>query len=146
MQSDPMPDANQRAPSYTKHMIKILIADEEARIRRGVRMRLLLEPDFVVVGETNDGWEVLQLVRDLQPDVVVMSIRLQGLDGLSVTERLARDFSHCAVVILSLYDDLATQEQSARVGAVAFVSKQKPDGELIAAIRAAYSHTGKDVE
>ena len=70
-------------------MIKILMADEEARIRQGVRMRLLLEPDFAVVGETNDGWEVLQLVRELQPDVVVMSIRLQGLDGVSVTERLA---------------------------------------------------------
>jgi NarL family two-component system response regulator YdfI len=127
-------------------MIKILMADEEARIRQGVRMRLLLEPDFAVVGETNDGWEVLQLVRELQPDVVVTSIRLQGLDGVSVTERLHRDFPHCAVVILSLYDDLATREQMARVGAAAFVSKQEPDGKLIAAIRAAYSHTGKDLE
>ena len=126
-------------------MIKILLADEEARIRRGVRMRLLLEPDFVVVGETNDGWEALQLVRELRPDVVVMSIRLQGLDGLSVTERLHRDIPDCAVVILSLYDDLATRERTTLVGAAAFVSKQNPDGELIAAIRAVYSQNGKDI-
>ena len=95
-------------------MIKILLVDEQASIRRGVRMRLLLEPDFAVVGEASDGWEALGLVRELRPDVVVTGIRLPGMDGIALTERLRHDFPDCAVVILSLYDDPATQERAAK--------------------------------
>ena len=116
-------------------MIKILIVDEEASIRRGLRMRLNVETDFFVVGETGDGWEALRLVRELQPDVIVTGIRLSGMDGFTLTERLHRDFQNCSVVVLSLYDDQPNRERALKAGASAFVSKQKPDGELIEAIR-----------
>ncbi|MAT40894.1 MAG: hypothetical protein CL609_01035 [Anaerolineaceae bacterium] len=116
-------------------MIKILLVDEQASIRRGVRMRLGLESDFSVVGETNDGWEALVLVRELQPDVVVTGIRLPQLDGIALTKRLQQDFPSCAVVILSLYDDPITQDLAKKAGAAFFVSKQKPDGDLVDAIR-----------
>ena len=118
-------------------MIKILLVDENAKIRRGVRMRLALEADFTVVGDTSDGWEALAMVRELQPDVVVTGIRLQGLNGIALTERLQHDFPICAVVILSLYDDQANRERAAKAGAAFFVSKQNPDGELVKAIRSA---------
>lgn len=118
-------------------MIKILLVDEQASIRRGVRMRLTLEPDFAVVGEAGDGWTALHLVRELQPDVVVTGIRLPGLDGIALTERLRHDFPGCAVVVLSLYDDPLHRDKAARAGVVSFISKQRTDGELVTAVRAA---------
>jgi DNA-binding NarL/FixJ family response regulator len=120
-------------------MIKILMVDELESIRRGVRMRLELESDFNVLAEAGDGWEALELVRELHPDVVVTGIRLPKLDGIALTERLRSEFPDCAVIVLSLYDDAATQERAAKAGAIFFVSKQKPDGELTDAIRAAAS-------
>jgi DNA-binding NarL/FixJ family response regulator len=120
-------------------MIKILLVDEEASIRRGLRMRLNVETDFIVTGETGDGWDALRLVRELQPDVVVTVINLPGMDGITLTERLHRDFPNCAEIILSLYDEPSNRERAAKAGASAFVSKQKPDGELTEAIRAAVS-------
>lgn len=123
-------------------MIKILLVDEQASIRRGVRMRLSLEADFAVVGEAGDGWEALQLVRELRPDVVVTGIRLPQLDGLALTERLHRNFPDCAVVILSLYDAPANREQAARAGAHFFISKQETNGALVTAVRAAAQNKG----
>jgi len=120
-------------------MIKILLVDEQASIRRGVRMRLSLEPDFAVIGEAGDGWEALQLARELQPDVVVTGIRLPGLNGIAMTKCLSRDFPGCAVVVLSLYDDPITQERATEAGAVCFISKQQPNGNLVTAVRTAAS-------
>ena len=102
-------------------------------------MRLNVETDFFVTGETGDGWEALRLVRELQPDVVVTGINIPGMDGIALTERLRHDFPNCAVIILSLYDEQSNRERAAKAGASAFVSKQKPDDELIDAIRSAVS-------
>lgn len=98
-------------------------------------MRLNVETDFIVTGETGDGWEALRLVRELQPDVVVTGIKLSGMDGITLAERLNHDFPNCSVVVLSLYDDQSNRERALQAGASAFVSKQKPDGELVDAIR-----------
>ncbi len=135
MENRPSSDADCIAFSYTVDMIKILVVDEQASIRRGVRMRLNVETDFIVAGEAGDGWEALRLVRELQPDVVVTGINLPGMDGIALTERLRRDFPNCAVIILSLYDEPSNRERAAKAGASAFVSKQRPDGMLVNAIR-----------
>ncbi len=111
-------------------MIKILLVDDEPNVRRGVRMNLALEPDFSVVGEADDGWEALRLARELQPDVVVMDIRLPSLDGLSAAERLRQSQPQCAVVILTLYDEPSNRKHAERIGVAAFISKQTADGEL----------------
>jgi DNA-binding NarL/FixJ family response regulator len=137
MSPNPLPDAQPTQWGYTESMIKILLVDEQASIRRGVRMRLSLEPDFAVVGEASEGWEALGLVRELRPDVVVTGIRLSGMDGITLTERLRQDFPDCAVIILSLYDDPATQKRALKAGAASFISKQNPNGELAEAIRTA---------
>jgi DNA-binding NarL/FixJ family response regulator len=118
-------------------MIKVLLAEEQENVRRGIRMRLDLENDIVIVGETDDGWDALQLAREHSPHVVVTDVRLSGLDGFQLTERLSRDFPGCRVVILSLYDDLQTQKRASQAGASFFVSKQESDDKLIAAIRSA---------
>jgi two-component system response regulator DesR len=122
-------------------MIKVLLAEEQQNIRRGLRMRLDLENDIMIVGETDDGWDALQLAREYSPHVVVTSIELSGLDGFQLTERLRHDLPGCTVVILSLYDDLPTQKRASEAGASFFVSKQEPDNKLIAAIRSASTKT-----
>jgi DNA-binding NarL/FixJ family response regulator len=121
--------------SYTGAMIKILLVDDDPNIRRGVRMLLALEHDFSFVGEAGDGWETLALARELQPDVVVMDIRLPGLDGLSAAERLLASQPHCAVIVLTLYDEPANRRRAEQIGVAAFIGKQKTDGELVNAIR-----------
>lgn len=118
-------------------MIHILLVDEVASVRQGVRMRLALEPDLVVVGEAGNGAEALQLVAKLQPDVVVTGIRFPELDGITMTARLRLNFPNCAVVILSLYDDAFNRERALQAGAAFFVSKQESDTILVEAIRLA---------
>jgi DNA-binding NarL/FixJ family response regulator len=124
-------------------MIKILLVDDDPNIRRGVRMLLGLEPDLSVVGEAGDGWEAVRLARELQPDVVVMDIRLPSLDGLSAAERLLVSRPHCAVIVLTLYDEPANRQRAEQIGVSAFIGKQKTDGELVSAIRSATLKMGK---
>jgi len=116
-------------------MIKILLVDDDPNIRRGVRMNLALEPDFSVVGEADDGWEALRLARELQPDIVVMDIRLPSLDGLSAAERLRQFQPQCAVIILTLYDEPSNRKHAEQIGAAAFIAKQKTDDKLVNVIR-----------
>jgi DNA-binding NarL/FixJ family response regulator len=125
-------------------MIKILLVDDDPNIRRGVRMHLALEADLSVVGEASDGWEALRLARELQPDVVVMDIRLPSLDGLSAAERLRESQPACKVVILTLYDEPSNRERAEQIGVAAFIPKQKTDGELVNAIRNAVLEKGEN--
>ena len=121
-------------------MIKILVIDENPTIRRGLRMRLDLEPDFVIIGEAGNGWEALEQVRELRPDVIITGFHLKGMDGISLTQRMHHDFPSCAVIILSIYDDPFTQQRALDAGATFFLSKHKPDGELVMAVRSAASN------
>ncbi|MBE0669945.1 MAG: response regulator transcription factor [Anaerolineales bacterium] len=125
-------------------MIKILLVDDDPNIRRGVRMHLALEPDLSVVGEARDGWESLRLARELQPDVVVMDIRLPDLDGLSAAERLRESQPHCKVIILTLYDEPLNRKRAEQAGVSAFIPKQKTDGELVNAIRKVILEKGEN--
>ncbi|MCS6940093.1 MAG: response regulator transcription factor [Roseiflexaceae bacterium] len=116
-------------------MIKILLVDNDPHIRRGLRMHFALEPDFAVVGEASDGWDALRLACELQPDVVVLDIRLTDLDGLSVAARLRQSQPRCAVIILTLYDEPANRARAARLGVTAFLLKGGSADELKQAIR-----------
>mgnify|MGYP000878639322 CR=1 FL=1 len=125
-------------------MIKILLVDDDPNIRRGLRMLLVMESDFSIVGEANDGWEALRLTRELQPDVAVMDIRLPSLDGLSAAERLRVSQPNSKVIILTLYDEPANRERAEQIGVAAFIPKQKTDGELVNAIRNAILEKGEN--
>lgn len=118
-------------------MITILLVDDQATIRRGLRMRLALEPDVLVVGEAEDGKTALVLASMLQPAVVLMDITMPGMDGLVATRALRRLAPRCAVVILSLHDTTTNRAAAEAAGAVAFIAKQGDVQPLLAAIRAA---------
>jgi DNA-binding NarL/FixJ family response regulator len=124
--------------------ISIVLVDDQATVRRGLRMRLALEPDVEVVGEAESGEVALELVRALSPDVVLMDVKMPGMDGIAATAALRATDPHVAVVILSLYDDLWTQTRAREAGAAAFVAKHRAMTALLATIRRVASTTEGD--
>ena len=118
-------------------MINVLIVDDLPMVRRGLRMQLLLEPDIEVVGEAASGEEALARVQQLQPDVVLMDVKMPGMDGLTATRGVQAIMPLSAVVILSLYDDTRLKAEAQAAGAAAFVGKHEGIDLLLTAIRQA---------
>lgn len=105
-------------------MIRVLLVDEQAAVRRGLRLRLALEPDVAVVGEAGDVGQALVLARTLLPDVVVMDLEMSDLEGMEAIRRLGKMGPCCAVVILTLRGDAETRTRAKEAGAQAFLEKQ----------------------
>jgi DNA-binding NarL/FixJ family response regulator len=124
----------------TSAMIRLLLVDDQPAVRRGLRMRLALESDFVVAGEAEDGVSALALMSELRPDLVLIDAQMPRMDGIIATVALRAAFPEAAVVILSLHDDIATRKQAAAAGATAFLSKQATDTALVEALRQAVKH------
>lgn len=116
-------------------MIRLLLVDDQKNVRRGLRMRLDLEPDVEVVGEAENGEMAIDQVNSLNPDVVLMDVEMPTMDGISATRELQNTQAPCSVVMLSLYDDTVTRERARRAGAKAFVAKHQLEQTLMAAIR-----------
>lgn len=114
--------------------IRLLLVDYQQAVRRGLKMRLALEEDLEVVGEAGDATEAISLARALRPDVIVMDVEMPGVSGIEATQRLSAVAPRSAVVIFTLRDDAATQEQARAAGA-AFVAKHRTEETLLAAIR-----------
>jgi DNA-binding NarL/FixJ family response regulator len=125
------------------HEIRLFLVDDERHVREGLRMRLGMEPDIVVVGEAADGASALAQIAALQPDVVLMDVNLPGVDGISATARLRERFPGCAVVMLSMHDDSGTRERARLAGAREFVGKHDIDSRLTGAIRSAALNRAK---
>ena len=118
-------------------MIRLLIVDDQLQTRRGLRMRLGLEPDLEIVGEAADGRSALSMVNRLRPDVVIMDCEMPVMDGISAAAALREAEDQVAVVMLTIHDDKQTRERAREAGASAFVPKQCTDEPLIRAIRQA---------
>jgi len=127
------------APCVGKKSIRVLLADDQPAVRQGLRIRLVLEPDVEVVGEAGDGAGAISLAESLRPDVILMDVRMPGMDGISASRTLRTAARESAVVILSLYDDAKTRTRAEDAGAAAFVSKHQVEETLLAAIRRAAS-------
>jgi DNA-binding NarL/FixJ family response regulator len=117
--------------------IRILLVDDQPSIRRGLRMRLGLEPDIDVVAEADNGTAALEAACEFVPDVVLMDIEMPSMDGITATSRIAECAPACMVVMLSLHDDVDTRERAKAAGAISFVAKHEIDHALTDAIRAA---------
>lgn len=132
-----MPDAPEYHTAYIDGMIKILLFEDDAQLRNGLRMRLELEADFVISGETGDHTEAIQLAGAIQPDVIVLDLQTAEVDLPELARRLQQAATGCKIVILTLHDDPALRQQTRKAGAAAIVSKREPDASLIDAIYAA---------
>jgi DNA-binding NarL/FixJ family response regulator len=119
--------------------IRVLIVDDEELVRTGLRLILDAEPDLDVVGTASDGRQALAEVPRLLPDVVLMDIRMPGLDGLEATRRLLTgpDPARCKVVILTTFDVDEHVYEALRAGASGFLLKDVPADQLAHAIRVA---------
>src|SRR5436309_3295660 len=115
-------------------MIRLLLVDDQPAVRRGLVMRLHMEPDIQIVGEAGTGREALRLAQELAPDVVLMDVEMPEMDGIEATAALTLAVSHSAVVILSIHGDAYTRKRAQAAGAVAFVEKRGATDTLLAAI------------
>ena len=116
-------------------MIRILLVDDQTLIRQGIRMLLVGENDLEVIGEAGNGREALAQVMSLQPDVVLMDIRMPEMDGVSATREITQRFPGCAVIILTTFDDDETIFEGLRAGARGYLLKDINADEMTAAIR-----------
>lgn len=124
-----------RSTRVDRKKIRVLIVDDQPAVRRGLEMRLALEPDVEIVGEAEDGAQAGSLAASLRPHVVLMDVRMPGMDGMSATAALRTAAPGSAVVILSLYDDARTRVRAKDAGAAAFVAKHRMEVALLEAIR-----------
>jgi DNA-binding NarL/FixJ family response regulator len=115
--------------------IGVVIADDQVLVREGLRMMLEAEPDIEVLGEAANGHEVLAHTRDLQPDVVLMDIRMPELDGIEATARLSDAGSPARVLILTTFDLDAYVYRAMKAGASGFLLKDATRDQLSAAVR-----------
>lgn len=117
--------------------IKVLIADDHAIVREGVRMILGKEQDIDVVGEAGHGEQALEMAAKLSPRVVVMDISMPGMGGIEATQRLRSQYPDIHVLALTMHEDESYVFQLLRAGASGYVLKRAAAQDLVQAVRAA---------
>jgi DNA-binding NarL/FixJ family response regulator len=117
--------------------VRVVIADDQALVRAGFRMILDARGDIEVVGEAEDGAEALALVREHAPDVVLMDVRMPGVDGIEATRQLVASGSEARVVMLTTYDADEYIFAALRAGASGFMLKDVRPAELVECVRVA---------
>lgn len=118
--------------------IGVLIVDDHAVLRAGLRTLLNLQPDMEVVGEAAEGLEAAEKVKRLKPDVVLMDISLPGMEGLEVAKKLKKTHPDVKVLILTMHEDRRYLYSALKAGASGYVVKRAAATELIDAIRTVY--------
>jgi DNA-binding NarL/FixJ family response regulator len=115
--------------------IRVLLVDDQRLMREGLRTLLELEPDLQVAGEAGDGQAALDAYAALQPDVVLMDIRMPGMDGVEATRRLRDGWPGSRVIILTTFDDDAYLFEGLRAGALGYLLKDVSGHDLAGAVR-----------
>jgi DNA-binding NarL/FixJ family response regulator len=121
--------------------IRILLADDHTVMRRGLRLLLESQPEFIVVAEAADGRQAVEQAEATQPDVAVVDIAMPNLSGLEAAQRIATSLPQTAIVILSMHSDESYVLRALKVGAKGYLLKDSAEGDLIDAIKAV--HQGK---
>ena len=136
--SDDGGDGDAPAPttgSSRQGPLRVLLADDQSLLRMGFRLVLEAEDDITVVGEAADGDAAVRMVRALSPDVVLMDVRMPGVNGLEATARVVATSPGTRVLILTTFDLDEYAFAGLRAGASGFLLKDTPPGDLVAAIR-----------
>ena len=116
-------------------MIRVLIVDGQDEVRQGLRMRLDIEPDLEIVGETGKTEEALYLAQAFDPDVIVVDIAMRGAEGVTLVEHLRAAAPAAAVLVLTLRGDESTRAGAREAGAQEFLEKCGGATDLLRAIR-----------
>jgi DNA-binding NarL/FixJ family response regulator len=123
--------------SQSPARIRILLVDDQTMFREGLRTLLSVQPNFLVVGEAENGEQALEQVSRLKPDVVLMDLRMPVMDGVTATRRLNTLYPECRVIVLTTFDDDENVFEGLRAGALGYLLKDAPSEKLFEAIRAA---------
>ena len=133
------PNDAPEVPETKKSTIRMLIADDHPIVRDGLKKLLLLEDDFEVVGEAVDGREVLDKVRELDPDVLLLDLRMPNLDGLGALQALQQINKRTRVIILTASEDKNEFVQAMKLGCSGIVLKQTAPDLIVKSIRKVHS-------
>ena len=117
-------------------MIRVLLADDHAMVRKGFRLILEAQSDMEIAGEAGNGRDAVELAEKLHPDVVVMDVAMPELNGIEATRRLAASSPHTRVLALSMHKDSVYVREILRAGARGYLLKDSIDTDLISAVRA----------
>ena len=115
--------------------LRVVVVDDQALVRAGLRMILRAEPDLEVVGEAGNGQEALEVVAATAPDVVLMDVRMPEMDGIEATRRLAAGPGAARVLMLTTFDLDALVYDALQAGASGFLLKEAPPEQLVAGVR-----------
>ncbi|MEH2361088.1 response regulator transcription factor [Nostoc sp.] len=119
-------------------MIKVLLVDDQSLIRQGLKALLELEPDIEIVGEAENGEQAINLVAQLQPDVILLDIRMPIMDGVAATREIQKRFAKTKILVLTTFDDDEYVSAAMQNGAMGYLLKDTPSEELAVAIRAVH--------
>ena len=122
--------------------IRVVLVDDQSMIRTGLRMVLAAEPDIEVVGEAADGAAGVRVVTELVPDVVLLDVRMPGVDGLEAARRILAAGLPTRVVVLTTFDEDEYVTAALRAGVSGFLLKVAPPEDLVAAVRTVASGQG----
>lgn len=118
--------------------IRVLLADDHAVLRAGLKLLLTAQPDMEVVGEAADGGEAMAKARALRPNVILMDLTMPGIGGSEATGRIKDESPGIKVLVLTMHDDPSYLRQLLQAGASGYVLKKSADVDLLSAIRAAH--------
>jgi two-component system, NarL family, response regulator NreC len=118
--------------------IRLLLADDHAILRAGLRMLLEAQPDMMVVAEASDGEEAVRRAHATRPDVAVIDLTMPGLSGVETLQRLRRELPDTRLLVLTMHDDPAYARVAQAAGAAGHVVKDSESGDLLTAIRAVH--------
>lgn len=119
--------------------IKVLIADDHAIVRAGLRTLITTEADLTLLGEATGGLDAIEKVHQFSPDVLVLDISMPDVDGIEVIRVLKAEGSKCAILVLTVHEDEALLRETIKLGAAGYIIKHAAEFELIAAIRSVYN-------
>ncbi|MCE7981934.1 MAG: DNA-binding response regulator [Caldilinea sp. CFX5] len=119
--------------------IKIMIADDHAHFRAGIRALLLTEDDLEMIGEAATGAEAITRSAELQPDVLLMDLNMPGMNGIDATRQIVHNSPHIAVLVISMFEDDDSVFAALQAGARGYLLKGAPKAEVLRAIRAVAS-------
>ena len=116
-------------------MTKVIIADDHAVVRAGLRALIKSEPSLELVGEASGGHETIELVNKYKPDILVLDISMPDLDGIAVTKKITAELPDIRILILTLHEDKALLREVLKLGASGYILKRAAETELISAIQ-----------